>query len=82
MEFEGNNSREEEAKKQEQFTAPHEGAVNDDLSYMEELKQKQDDFLDGYLLYLNTQTSFSKNILKRKALELEVIDPTFEFYVD
>jgi hypothetical protein len=52
---------------------------DDEATYLEELKHKQDDFLDVYSMYLKVHSEFAKNILKRKVIELEVIDPTFDF---
>ena len=41
------------------------------------LKQKQDEFLDVYSLYLRTGLSWIKEELLRKAYELSVLDPKF-----
>lgn len=56
--------------------------IDEEATYLEELKHKQDDFLDIYSVYLKVHTEFTKNVLRRKAIELEVIDPTFEFDID
>ena len=52
---------------------------DDEATYLEELKHKKDDFFDVYSMYLKVHSEFAKNILKRKVIELEVIDPTFDF---
>lgn len=56
--------------------------VDEEATYLEELKHKQDDFLDTYSLYMHYQSEFAKNLVKRKAIELEVLDPTFDFDID
>ena len=53
-----------------------------DTSYNEELKKRQDDFLDSYSTYLKNKSASSKNILERKTIELEILDPTFDFTID
>jgi hypothetical protein len=58
-----------------------EAFVDDEATYLEELKHKQDDFLDVYSMYMKVHSEFAKNILKRKVIELEVIDPTFDFEI-
>ncbi len=58
-----------------------EAFTNEEATYLEELKHKQDDFLDVYSVYLKAHNEFTKNLLKRKAIELEVIDPTFDFEI-
>lgn len=69
-------SREE--KSIDAFVAEHEEASK----LEEELRVRQNDFLDVYSMYLSVHTSFAKNLLKRKAIELEVLDPSFEFDID
>lgn len=62
----------------------------DALSLMEtkelleaDLKEKQDAFLDSYHKYLqNKKSSMHKNILERKVIELELVDPNFTFFID
>ena len=51
-------------------------------SYMLELRKRQDDFLDSYSFYLKNKNTYAKNILERKTIELELIDPTFNFQID
>ena len=53
-----------------------------ETSYLDELKKRQDIFLDSYSYYLKNKTSYAKNILERKTIELEIIDPTFDFRID
>ena len=69
-------------RKDERYDAPDlelSQFMDEEACYLEELKSKQDDFLDTYAVYLKIQNEFTKNLVQRKAIELEVIDPTFEF---
>lgn len=47
-----------------------------------EIKLKLDNFLDSYSFYLKERSDVSKRILERKVLELELIDPTFDFSIE
>ena len=47
----------------------------------DEIKKRQDNFLDSYNHYLKHKIPMHKNILERKVIELELIDPTFNFYI-
>lgn len=53
-----------------------------ETDYVEELTEKRDEFLDVYNQYMQLHTAFAKNLVKRKAIELEVIDPTFDFEIE
>jgi len=53
-----------------------------DDSYLLEIKKKQDEFLDTYSHYLKNKNNFTKHILERKVIELELIDPNFDFTID
>lgn len=60
----------------------YEAFIDPKIQYEHELKQKQDDFLDVYSVYLHVQDNLTRSTLKRKALELEILDPSFEFHLD
>ena len=40
-----------------------------------------DNFLDAYFTYNNKKDDLSHKVLERKALELQLIDPSFQFHV-
>ena len=48
----------------------------------EALKKRQDSFLDTYYDYMQHTDSLHKSILKRKVIELELIDPSFNFEIE
>lgn len=48
----------------------------------QEIKRRQDTFLDAYAYYLNNKTPIQKCIVQRKAMDLELIDPSFNFTID
>ncbi len=76
------DNRENEQKFSPNPEIDTESYVDEEATYLEELKHKQDDFLDVYSVYLNYQSEFARNMVKRKAIELEVLDPTFDFEID
>ena len=47
----------------------------------EEIKQKQDEFLDIYSLYKRTRLGWIKEELLLKAYELRFLDPKFTFHI-
>jgi hypothetical protein len=47
-----------------------------------EIKLKLDNFLDSYSFYLKKRSGISKRILERKVIELELIDPSFDFNIE
>ena len=47
-----------------------------------EIHKKFDSFLDSYSLYMADKSFLPKSILKRKIIELELIDPSFDFELD
>ncbi|MBN1688397.1 MAG: hypothetical protein JW893_04795 [Candidatus Omnitrophica bacterium] len=55
--------------------------VQDDVALREEIKQKQDEFLDVYSLYLKTGVSWVRDELRLKAYELHLLDPSFSFQI-
>ena len=51
-------------------------------NYKHELKKRQDNFLDSYYFYLKNKNKEHKSILERKKIELELLDPSFNFEID
>lgn len=47
-----------------------------------EIKKLQDSFLDCYSFYMHEKTELHKSILKRKAMEIELLDPNFTFIIE
>jgi len=66
----------------------HSRKINHDIEYEcdydcdRELKKRQDNFLDSYFFYLKEKNTLHKNILERKIVELELVDPNFCFQID
>lgn len=79
-EFKDDRFREEELEQEE--LREYEEYVDLEAEHELEVKQKLDEFLDTYGVYLNTQNDFNKNMLKRKTIELEVLDPDFQFDIE
>ncbi|MFC1808494.1 hypothetical protein ACFL3D_00025 [Candidatus Omnitrophota bacterium] len=79
MEFYENHEKEQFSPNQK---IDIEEFVDEEATYLEELKHKQDDFLDVYSMYLHAHSEFAKSLLERKAIELEIIDPTFDFELE
>ncbi|MBU1864541.1 MAG: hypothetical protein KKH94_12850 [Candidatus Omnitrophica bacterium] len=50
-------------------------------NHKKEIKKKQDGFLDSYHDYLNDKCFINKSILERKVIELEILDPNFNFFI-
>ncbi len=55
--------------------------LQDENEFEDELKRKQDEFLDIYSLYLRTGLSWIKEELVRKAYQLHLLDPEFTFHL-
>ncbi len=55
--------------------------IQDDTDLQDEIRQKMDEFLDVYSLYLSTRFSWVRDEVKLKAYELHLLDPTFNFQV-
>lgn len=55
--------------------------LQDDREYEDQLKQKQNEFLDIYSLYLKTGLSWIKEELLEKAYQLHLLNPQFTFRV-
>jgi hypothetical protein len=55
--------------------------IQDDTDLEEEIRQKMDEFLDVYSLYLSTRFSWVRDEVKLKAYELHLLDPKFSFQV-
>ncbi|MBI4394746.1 MAG: hypothetical protein HY583_00970 [Candidatus Omnitrophica bacterium] len=53
----------------------------DEDDFQEEIKKKQDEFLDIYSLYQRTGLSWIKEELLNKAYQLHLLDPEFTFHV-
>ena len=50
-------------------------------NFEEELKQKQDEFLDIYSLYQRTGLSWIREELLRKEYQIHLLDPEFTFHI-
>ncbi len=55
--------------------------LQDDHEYEDALRQKQNEFLDLYSLYLKTNLPWVKEELLDKAYQLHILDPKFTFRV-
>ena len=55
--------------------------LRDEDDFEEELKRRQDEFLDLYSLYRQTGLSWIKEELLSKAYEIHLLDPKFTFQV-
>lgn len=55
--------------------------LEDANEFEEELKQKQDEFLDVYSLYRQTGLSWIKEELLLKAYEVHLLNPNFTFHI-
>ncbi len=55
--------------------------IQDDTDLQEEIRQKMDEFLDVYSLYLSTRFSWVRDEVKLKAYELHLLDPAFNFQI-
>ena len=53
--------------------------IEDEQDLREEVRKKQDEFLDVYSLYLSTKASWIRDEVKLKAYELRLLDPNFSF---
>lgn len=55
--------------------------LQDEDDFEEQLKQKQNEFLDVYSLYQRTRLSWIKEELILKAYQLHLLNPDFQFSV-
>lgn len=55
--------------------------LQDEDEFEEQLKKKQDEFLDIYSLYQKTGLSWIREELLRKAYQLHLLDPEFTFHI-
>ena len=55
--------------------------MDEETDYDNELKKKQNEFLDIYSLYQKTGLSLIKEELLRKAYQLHILDPRFTFHI-
>ena len=53
--------------------------IQDEEELREEVRKKQDEFLDLYSLYKATHSSWVKEEVRLKAYELHLLDPGFSF---
>jgi len=70
------NDEERNIQEEEQPT------VTSEKEYLELVRAKQNEFLDSYVEYLDSSDALAKKILKRKALDLEGLDPNFQFIIE
>ena len=56
-------------------------SLQDEDEFEDQLKQKQNEFLDVYSLYKRTGLSWIKEELILKAYQLHLLDPDFKFSV-
>ena len=54
--------------------------LQDENEFEDELKKRQDEFLDVYSLYRQTGLSWIKEELLLKAYQLHLLDPQFTFH--
>ncbi len=55
--------------------------LQDEIDFEDQLKSKQNEFLDLYSLYLKTGLSWIKEELLQKAYQLHSLDPSFTFQI-
>lgn len=55
--------------------------IQDDSDLQDEIRQKMDEFLDVYSLYLSTRFSWVRDEVKLKAYELHLLNPNFNFRI-
>ena len=55
--------------------------LQDENEFEDELRRKQDEFLDIYSLYLRTGLSWIKEELVQKAYQLHLLDSEFTFHL-
>ena len=54
--------------------------LQDEEEFENQLRRKQDEFLDIFSLYRRTGLSWIKEELMQKAYQLHLLDPTFKFH--
>ncbi len=55
--------------------------ILDDGELCQEIKEKQNEFLDVYSLYLRTHVAWVRDETRLKAYELHILDPNFSFQI-
>jgi len=55
--------------------------IEDEDDLQDEIRRKQDEFLDVFSLYLRTHISWVRDEVKLKAYELHLLDPGFAFHI-
>ena len=53
--------------------------IQDEDDLKEEIKKKQNEFLDVFSLYLATRYTWVRDEVRLKAYELHLLDPSFNF---
>lgn len=53
--------------------------IQDEDDLKDEIRRKQDEFLDVYSLYIRCRVSWVRDEVKLKAYELRLLDPSFSF---
>lgn len=62
---------------------PFESVLPKDSSEFKKLlKDKQNEFLDSFSTYQKKKTPIQKSLLQRKAMDLEILDPNFNFIIE
>lgn len=55
--------------------------IEDPADLQDEIRQKTDEFLDVYSLYLSTGLAWVRDEVKLKAYELHLLNPNFNFQI-
>ncbi len=55
--------------------------IDDETNLKDEIRNKIDEFLDVYSLYLATRFAWVRDEVKLKAFELHLLDPSFSFSI-
>ena len=55
--------------------------IQDEADLREEIRRKQNEFLDVYSLYLRSRVSLVRDEVRIKAYELHLLDPSFSFQI-
>lgn len=55
--------------------------IQDEYDLREEVRKKQDEFLDVYSLYIKTGIAWVRDEARLKSYELHLLDPAFAFQI-
>ena len=55
--------------------------IQDEQDIKEEIRRKQDEFLDVYSFYQASKVSWVRDEVRLKAYELHLLDPSFSFQI-